>query len=85
MEWSTLREVVDEENEMAEIIGTTYLRLDQNKIDEEYYQVVLDILVRKAFTSRTLRQTHSLSQRFVIRSAVGGVERLYRQAASSPH
>lgn len=63
-------------------MGSTYLRLDQDEVNEQYNQVMLDIFVREAFTSRALRQTDALSKRLVIGLAVGGVEILHGEAAS---
>ena len=53
----------------------TYLRLDQDQIDEEDDKVMLDVLVREAFTTRTLGQTHAFAECLVIGFAVGRIKR----------
>lgn len=51
-----------------------YLRLDQDQIDEEHYEVVLHVFICEALASWTLRQAHALAQRAVVGFAVRGVE-----------
>lgn len=58
----------------------TYLRLDQNQINEEHDEVMLDILVREAFAARALRQAHALAECFIVGFAVCCVKRTDRIA-----
>ena len=51
----------------------TYLRLDQDQVNEEDNVIMLDILVGKTFTIRTLGQAHTFSKRAIIGPAVGSV------------
>lgn len=52
------------------VLGTSYLRFDQDQIDKKHHEVVFDIFVREALAAWTLRQSHSFSQSFVIGFAV---------------
>ena len=52
----------------------TYLRLDQNQIDEQHDHVMLDILVGEALAPRALRQSHAFAQSTIVGFAVGRVE-----------
>jgi hypothetical protein len=49
---------------------TSYLRLDQDQVDEQDYKVVLNIFVGESFAARALRQTHPLPKRAIIGLAV---------------
>lgn len=53
----------------------THLRLDQDQVNEQYYQIVLHIFVREAFAARTLRQPYAFPEGAVIGFAIGCVER----------
>jgi len=55
----------------------TYLGFDQNKINEEHDKVMLNILVGELLATRTLCQTHSFTERVVVRFAIGSVEMRY--------
>ena len=63
----------------------SYLGLDQHQIDEQNDHIMLDIFVGEALAPRTLRQSHTLAQRFVVGFAVGRVQCLDWEAASSTH
>jgi hypothetical protein len=52
----------------------TYLRLDQDQIDEEDDKIMLDILVGEAFAAWTLGQPYAFAESLVIGFAVGGVK-----------
>jgi hypothetical protein len=52
----------------------TYLRLDQDQIDEQHDKVMLDILVGKAFAPWALRESHAFAECLVIGFAVCGIE-----------
>lgn len=52
----------------------TYLRLDQDQINEQHDKVMLDVLVREALATRALRQAHALAKGVVVRLAVRCVE-----------
>ena len=41
--------------------GSSYLRFDQDEIDEEHDKVMLDVFIGKAFASRTLRQSYAFA------------------------
>ena len=56
----------------------TYLRLDQDQIDEEDDEIMLDVLVCEAFAARALGQPHTFAERLVIGLAVCCVERADR-------
>jgi hypothetical protein len=55
---------------------SSYLWLDQDKVNEEHDEIMLDIFVGKALATRALRQSNTFSQRTIVRFAVGGVERV---------
>lgn len=59
-------------------MNATYLRLDQDQINEQHHEIVFDIFVGEAFAARTLRQTHALSKSLVIGFAVRRIQRRHR-------
>jgi hypothetical protein len=59
----------------------TYLRLDQDQINEQHHKVMLDIFVCEALAARALRQAHALAQGTVIGLGVGGVQCVHWEAA----
>jgi hypothetical protein len=59
------------------------LRLDQHKINKQHYQIMLDIFIGKSLASWALRQPHPFPERLVIGFAVGCVQVLDWEAAST--
>jgi hypothetical protein len=53
---------------------SVYLRLNQDQVNEEHYEIVLDIFVGEPLAPRALRQTHALAERTVICLAVCRIE-----------
>jgi hypothetical protein len=52
----------------------TYLRLDQDQINEQHDKVMLDILVGKAFAPWALRESYAFAESLVIGFAVRGIK-----------
>ena len=58
-----------------------YLRLDQHQVNEQHYEVMLDVFVGEALAAWALSQADALSKRTVIGFAVGRVELMNGEAA----
>lgn len=52
----------------------SYLRLDQDQVNEQHNKVVLDVLVGELLAARTLCQAHTLAQCAVVGFRVLGVQ-----------
>lgn len=55
-------------------VGNTYLRFDEDEVDEEHNEVMLDVLVSKFLAVLTLCESHALAECTIVSSAVGGVK-----------
>lgn len=55
------------------VLGT-YLRLDQDQVNENNHEIILDVLVGESLAARALRQAHAFAQGSVIGAAVGAIE-----------
>lgn len=62
-------------------VAETYLRLDQDQVNEQHHEVMLDILVGELLAARTLCESHAFSQRAVVRLRVLSIESLDGVAA----
>jgi len=57
------------------------LRLDQHQVDKQHHKVMFNVFISESFASRTLCETHTLSQRYIVGLAVFSVERVHRISA----
>lgn len=63
-------------------ICRTYLRFDQNQINEKHNKVMLDVFVGKSFATWTLRETNAFAKCTVVSLTVCCIQRLDGISAS---